>query len=592
MIRFILFIMLAFALDGWGACEYFSYGFAIYISGSDACRYGDSCNPATCANTQQCRAVSGGCPAVYQDRNRFYYGGSVQAPLECTSVSSGCVTASGNATRCFYFNFCSSQREADSSACVLNSSKEWVNGQCVDAVDRCAVYQQQCLQLGGVFTGHQTPTGCAASCNTCGNSANKNIMEIKARSCCNQGLAPSVDNMCYTPDIATGDGMQVSTNANLDCVDPNIDDENLNLYVEYCEDEEITSSASPGSSSSGLSSGGGGSSEEGSSGGEAGTPEQIDYYPILDSIRDTLNYIKHDVHTISTCLLTPGACAGLDNQIDINVPSDSSFIKQLNTTLGAQTDLLDSSLKNGNERLRNSIASANDTLIDSLRKFLGALSFGFSGDTLGDSLGRLHRTLEEFKAMFEAGQIDTSGLGAEWGSFLSRGDLLADSVLSSVGWADIDTMNIDSVFTRAMRGVKNIDSLADSVDDSLSVYAGRLNDSLKAKTDSIKMKIPSTLDSIADSLVVWSPFAGFDSLIYESIGVHVPNRDECPEDCQKWTINIPLIGVIGYEVDFGLCLGRASFAGISVLGFVKLLIRIIVAYICIMTVYKVLIRMI
>lgn len=475
-------------------------------------------------------------------------------------------------------------------ACELSPNSE-------GCADVCAVYRQQCEQLGGVFFGRGVVGGCAGSCNTCGAEASKIILEIKQESCCSQGLAPLIDKMCFTPDLGDDHpGLQVSTNADLECVDPNLDDENMSLYVQYCSDNPPGSSSSQQTTSS---SGGGGSSgsegdsssseESGNSSGSNIPGLENDYYPILDTIRDSLLNIRRNVEKIYTCLITPGTCGGMNPKISI--PSDSNFLKNINSTINTTNTLLDSSLRNGNDRLRNSIASANDTLIDSLRKFLGGSSAGFSGDTLGDSLGRIHRTLEDFKAMFEAGEIDTTGFGAEYGGYIARGEQLKDSIIGALGWADIDTINIDSLYSRALNGSK-IDSVSGAVDDSLGLMAGKLGDSLSRKTDSLKKALPGVLDSLADSLVIWAPFADFDSIIYSTIGAHVPNRADCPEDCQKWTVSIPIIGLHSYTVDFGLCLGRASFGGMSVLALVKLLIRLVVAYICIMTAYKVLVRMI
>lgn len=597
MIRFFL-IILFFSSFGWSVCQSGSWSFSTdapsaglsggSLNGHFCCK--TNCSTYWCPNQQLCSSASWCQVGTFYNYDSFSgYAGYYTNCDGCTtqqqnaSCGSGSSLSNSGSIVKYCYNRCSTRAEADSLQCVLNPSAPGCE-------DKCDSYRSQCDQLGGVFTGHQTETGCAASCNTCGNTANSNIMDIKIVSCCSQGLAPSVEKMCWTPDIATGDGMQVSTNANLDCVDPNLDDDNLNLYVTYCYDQDISSS-SVESSADAASSGGGGSSGENVNSSGGGVPgEQIDYYPILDTIRDTLINIKRNVNTITTCLLTPGACAGLNPQVNVSLPSDSGYIKQVNTSINAQTDLIDSSLKNGNERLRNAIASANDTLIDSLRKFLGDVSMGFSGDTLGDSLGRLHRTLEEFKAMFEAGQIDTSGIEGEYRAYISRGEFIGDSIVGSFGWYYLDTMDIDSIYSRALNGFK-IDSVSGAVDDSLSVLAGSLGDSLSRRNDSLRRNLPGVLDSLADSLVVWAPFADFDSIIYSTLGAHVPDRSECPEDCQKWTISIPIIGLYSYTVDFGMCLGRASFGGMSVLAFVKLLIRLIVAYVCIMTAYKVLMRM-
>lgn len=593
MIRVVFFVVsvLLASVSGWGACETTNAIGDSFVGDSRVtCTVCSNC-PTYCGNKEGCLLTASSCQSTIFSGSYIYVLTSAAKSSVCTSTQTcnSCYAEERNlGVYCAYHIRCTTQAEADSVACSIYPDAEGCE-------DRCSVYQQQCEQLGGVFTGHQTPTGCAASCNTCGTAASKKILDIKIESCCNQGLAPSVERMCITPDIATGDGMQVSSNANLECVDPNLGDDNLNLYVEYCEDNP------PGSSDSNQSSGGGdGSSSSGessSSGDEVNSSvsgengDDYNYYPILDTIRDSVVNIRKNVEKIYLCMTTPGACPGLSPNIKIDVPSDSNFFKNINTTIGTTNIVLDTSLKNGNERIRNSIASANDTLIDSLRKFLGGSSPGFSGDTLGDSLGRIHRTLEELKAMFEAGEIDTAGFGAEYGGYISRGEQLADSIVGALGWADIDTINIDSLYSRALNGSK-IDSISAAVDDSLGLMAGELGDSLSRRTDSLKKALPAVLDSMADSLVLWAPFADFDSIIYSSIGAHIPNRADCPEDCQKWTVSIPIIGLHSYTVDFGLCLGRASFAGLSVMGFLKLLIRIIVAYICIMTIGKVLVRMI
>lgn len=457
--------------------------------------------------------------------------------------------------------------------------------------DRCAVYREQCERLGGHFEGYNLSNGCAANCNTCGARAQQIILDIKIQSCCSQGLAPQVDRLCFTPDIVENNpGMQVSTNADdLVCVDPNIDDENLALYVEYCSDEPPGSSSSQVTSSS---SGGGGdgsssSGESSSSGDEVNSSvsgengDDYNYYPILDTIRDSVVNIRKNVEKIYLCMTTPGACPGLSPDIKIDVPSDSNFLKDINSTIGTTNIVLDTSLKNGNERLRNSIASANDTLIDSLRKFLGGSSAGFSGDTLGDSLGRIHRTLEDLKAMFEAGEIDSAVFGSEYGGYIAHGELLKDSILGDLGWADIDTITIDSIFSRSSWDTSGIDSVSDFVNDTLADILDSLHLQLKNENDSIIGSLPDSLTVWADSLIKVSPFVSFDSLIYSTIGAKIPNSDQCPEDCQSWSLDLPRFGLINYTVDFGLCLGRVPLGGLNVLGFLRLIIRLVIVWTCI-----------
>lgn len=238
--------------------------------------------------------------------------------------------------------------------------------------------------------------------------------------------------------------------------------------------------------------------------------------------------------------------------------------------------------------LSDSLGSIHDA-INGVAYGIGE-QFGY-GDTASSTLRKDVNAIGDTLSKYLKGVgVDTGGVSYGSG-FVASGQRMGDSIKDALGWGYVDTLNIDSLYARALNGYKT-DSISQDVQDSLNRLGMRLNDSLVRKTDSIKNALPAYLDSMADSLVLWAPFADFDSIIYSSIGAHIPNRSDCPEDCQKWTISIPIIGLHSYEVDFGLCLGRASFAGLSVLGFLKLLIRIIVAYTCIMTIGRVLVRMI
>lgn len=592
---FVFLWLLVAAGDGWGSCRTGNWEVPL---GYHPIVYGYS--GYNCSGTlQKCGKYPTGCPSTYKNGNDYLAGISEVPDGRCFSGSdyeTGCTMTqlSYKYSVCHASVICTSQAEADSVNCELNPDLEGCE-------DRCAVYHQQCEQLGGVFTGHQTPTGCAASCNTCGNTANKNILDIKVESCCSQGLAPSVERMCITPDIATGDGMQVSSNANLDCVDPNLDDDNLNLYVEYCSDNPPGSSSSEVTSSSG---GGGSSGSESSSSGEGGDSsgsnvpgEMYDYYPILDTIRDSLIDIERNVKNIYTCLISPGTCAGMNPKIAI--PSDSNFLKNINSTINTTNTLLDSSLRNGNERLKNAIASANDTLIDSLRKFLSSTSSAITVDTLH----RIHQSIQdigedisqrlgygdsatttlrdELRGYFTGVEVDTGAVGFA-NTWVSEGESLGDSLGRAIGWiGGLDTVVADSVYVRAGWDTSGFDSINGFIGDTLGGILDSLHLQLKKENDSIKGSLPDSLTVWADSLIKVSPFVSFDSLIYSTIGARIPNSDNCPEDCQSWSLNLPRFGLINYTVDFGLCLGRVPLGGMNVLGFLKLLVRLVIVWTCI-----------
>ena len=233
--------------------------------------------------------------------------------------------------------------------------------------------------------------------------------------------------------------------------------------------------------------------------------------------------------------------------------------------------------------LRNNIEdvySAVNEYRDSALKYFGLF---------GDSMAAINGALGELIAKFSPGVIDTNGLGV-WASYVRSGENMGDSIVRSYGWQNLKNLNVDSNYSAALAGFSNkTDSVSAVVNDSLSNRAARLKDSLVRKNDSLKRSLPDTLTKYADSLVIWAPFADFDSIIYSTIGTRIPNRDDCPEDCQSWSVSIPVIGLVNYTVDYGLCLGRASLGNLSVLAFLKLLIRIIVAITCVMIIYRTLV---
>lgn len=359
--------------------------------------------------------------------------------------------------------------------------------------------------------------------------------------------------------------------------------------------------------------------------------QQIEAIKSLDTLLESLNYkdsiaLMNDTLTW-TALYT--AASSIQGHIDASTDTTRKWLNRIFERMKSTND----TLKNHLDSLKvsfvdTSISSLNDSAVkyfqlvlkydsiynkvfkDSIKSIHDAISdigknVGYDlgyGDTasktlrndlenIGGSIVSLDSSLNGTLRHYLTGAaVDTGGVSYGSG-FVASGQRMADSIKGAIGWGYVDTLNIDSLYARALSGYKS-DSISQDVQDSLNQLGGRLNDSLVRKTDSIKNALPAVLDSMADSLVLWAPFADFDSIIYSSIGARIPNRADCPEDCQKWTISIPIIGLHSYTVDFGLCLGRASFAGLSVLGFLKLLIRIIVAYTCIMTIGRVLVRMI
>ena len=300
----------------------------------------------------------------------------------------------------------------------------------------------------------------------------------------------------------------------------------------------------------------------------------------LDSIK---NRIPHDVldsiNKYQKLLYEKEITVDLDSNVNDSLGSLHAAIDDISYTmywLLGYGDTASKSLRNDLE----SITGAVNEYRDSALKYYASF---------GDSMGALNGSLGALIAKFSPGAIDTTGLGV-WASYMHNGENMGDSVVNSYGWQNFKNLNVDSNYNAALLGISNkADSVSGVVGDSLSIRAARLNDSLVRKNDSLKRNLPDTLTKYADSLVIWAPFADFDSIIYSTIGTRIPNRDECPEDCQKWSVSIPVIGLINYTVDYGLCLGRASLGNLSVLAFMKLLIRVIVAITCVMIIYRTLI---
>lgn len=333
-----------------------------------------------------------------------------------------------------------------------------------------------------------------------------------------------------------------------------------------------------------------------------------------DSLINHLDSIKNRIPTdILDSILKYQKLASESDSIAVNVDL-SSIDSLIDSTVSYFNKSLRADSLRG-EKLNDSLAAIHDAIQDISYKMYQLLGYGdTASNTLrndiegvssavneyrdsalkyfalfGDSMGAINSALGALLGKLSPGAIDTNGLGV-WASYMRSGENMGDSIVNSYGWQNLKNLDVDSNYSAALGGLSNkTDSISGVVDDSLSNKAARLNDSLVRKNDSLKRNLPDTLTKYADSLVIWAPFADFDSIIYSTLGTRIPNKDECPEDCQKWSVSIPIIGLVNYTVDYGLCLGRASLGNLSVLAFLKLLIRIIVAITCVMIIYRTLI---
>lgn len=242
-----------------------------------------------------------------------------------------------------------------------------------------------------------------------------------------------------------------------------------------------------------------------------------------------------------------------------------------------------------NKVFKDSIKSIHDAITD-----IG-VNIGYNlgyGDTASKTLRNdlegikgavdsLHGGIDDIVGFLTAGVADSSTVGYASG-FVSEGERIGDSIGRAVGWiGGLDGVNVDSVFSHSTWEISGVDSVNDFVSDTLGGILDSLHLQLKSENDSIISSLPDSLTVWADSLIKVSPFVSFDSLIYSTLGAKIPNSDQCPEGCQSWSLNLPRFGLINYTVDFGLCLGRVPLGGLNVLGFLRLIIRLVIVWTCI-----------
>ena len=283
--------------------------------------------------------------------------------------------------------------------------------------------------------------------------------------------------------------------------------------------------------------------------------------------------------------------------------SSDTLVNHIDNGFGLFGEYIDSSLKYYQQALKNdsiyndlfgdsfgdlngSVVTVTDTLHQMHESILGianAVSYNMGyGDTATSTLRNDINALgDTFSKYMNGASVDTSGVGYGSG-FVSEGERLGDSIGRAVGWiGGLDGVNIDSVFAAGTWGESGVDSVNDFVNDTLGRILDSLHLLLKRENDSVKGSLPDSLTVWADSLIKVSPFVSFDSLIYSTIGAKIPNSDQCPEDCQSWSLNLPRFGLINYTVDFGLCLGRVPLGGLNVLSFLRLIIRLVIVWSCI-----------
>lgn len=481
----------------------------------------------------------------------------------------------------------------------------WEDGECkfIDST-ACEPFRAKCESQGGKFTGNLTTKGCHAYCNTC-TSAYFNQQRNKfINACCGAGYAPPVDldtTHCTGQGIATGPGMNYSDpitcmgGVACDCKDPDDDVEGFNQYCVGGDryDEDGYNGEEPPEDD-------GGEAPRDTVGDGEGDWE-YDYYPILDTIRDSLTKaVVPALRDIASCL-TAGTCVGGGDTVivEANGGFDTTLVRDLKTSVDSANEQLKNNhqqlidtLRNLNQNSEKYVANAVDTLTDSIKKYLadGTAKLKLATDSLTGVIGQV---------------IDGNGTPpdttswANYGtSWFVEGEGLADSIKGDVGFSDIDVAGdsswIDSLVKEGYTCVGDSCCLDgnnfcvhwdsdSSIVDSMRRYTTALHDSLiKVNQQYMKDTVPSIIQEVYDSVKSINPFSIYDSTILQQLGATIPNTNTCPDHCSKFELKIPFaFGLVELPVDYGLCLGRAVFGGGNVLSVVRFLIRLLVAWTCI-----------
>lgn len=350
----------------------------------------------------------------------------------------------------------------------------WEDGECkfIDST-ACEPFRAKCESQGGKFTGNLTTNGCYAYCNTCTSAYYNRQRNRFINACCGAGYAPPVDldtAHCTGQGIATGPGMNYSDplgcggGVACDCKNPEDDPASFN---QYCVGDERYDEDSPGYDDDDIPPDSADVPRDTIGSGEGDW--EYNYYPILDTIRDSLvRAVVPSLRDIASCL-TAGTCVGGGDTVIVNVESsDSVFIKQTNSKLDSVYDVIrdgDSALisavqsipvnsdSNYIKSTADSISAANDTT----RKWLKRIA---------DSLG-----------------VGTDSLIAHLDSIVKHiPDTLLDSILKYQRYAGD---NFDSALYGKGKGFSLIDSLIDSTVKYLGEGTLSLESSLNTVADSI-----------------------------------------------------------------------------------------------------------
>lgn len=506
-----------------------------------------------------------------------------------------------------------------------------------------AAADSACRANGGVShytvsTDKKSATGYCDMCQTDAEGRPQNAVakeEInKARwNCCqNNGYIPDNKIVCKNFDLAAQNEIYVNgVNYNPPSLswtcDLGVPMDMGTMMPQGCSDVE-----NPGGA-------GGGSGSEGDTSAGIGTDSasqgdwEYNYYPILDSIRDTLNQMLDVVRmgvkalqemdnggdTIINNIEVPRDT--VINNIHVSSPDvilDTTFFKtQLNAidTILISTrlwlDAYDSSRENqwvavcGDKKscpnidsLRASIQGYQDSVLEWIARgdservvFVDSLFKQFS------YIGYGQDTIKSYMAAWDSAistGIDTAGLGTG-----------AEDTIAKYFFATKYTQQYRDSLARAW-GVDSLGAMWDSsygfgmclgdscppcITEDCFGYGDGNGDSIVLDfSDSLQRHVKAMEDSLPMKWTMWfdsarkyTYFGSFDSTFYSSIGAKIPNSNTCPEQCFQQEINGTYANVMyNMSLDWKLCRPIAPdvLNNLNAFDILKLLARLLTVVSC------------
>lgn len=577
-------LILFFSIDSWAGCSTAQYCNRLIP--------GYRCATDNVASI--CQRYAGQACAT----NAYGYGVIVTGTA-ANDPCDGHPSASGSMAPCLAVN-CTTPRERDSVTCIYTSGKKWENGGCIeipkepDPEETCSDQKSACDQIpGAVFTPQQVDNGdgtwsCTGLCDVCGTKYWEDLKSKLARVCCEGGQAPpSFDNPNNYCSASIADDGQVwgtgcsNSSGNCKCQPQETGDMSRCLNQDYEFGDEPGVEPPQDTSSAPIDSLGDGDGDW-----------EYNYYPILDSIRDTLSKsIAPSLRTIATCLAT-GSCVGGGDTVIVNASGgfDTSLVQNIKTgveaipgAFSASIDTLNDSLRTYFRRQDTLLTHSIDSTVKYLQKGTRTLdstidALGGKYEGMGDSLGRIAGKLDSMyygngRVPDDTGSTIYDGWAdGEDGDTTGNGYLLG---LGSLAEQAINDTSFDRIFqldsTSSNDTVKytlpSVDSLNEVLQESIQEDYKNLEDTLKNYFDTLRGEIQ---------------LINFDSAIIAPLGMKVPNTNTCPEQC--FAIDLSGAGSVYSGVkgmSWPLCKSYSAMAGLNVLQFIRLILRIITAIGCV-----------